>query len=185
MTSYVPVLKNGASGAILYTSLAPQSADGTFKANPTLASGDVKISLDGGSFANLTTLPAVTPASGKAVKITLSQAETNADNIVILFSDAAGAEWCDQLIQIATTAYQFDTLPNANADALLDRADAVESGLTVRGAWRLALSTTAGKLSGAGTGTETFRNAVADSKDRVTATVDSSGNRTAITYDAS
>ncbi len=76
-------------------------------------------------------------------------------------------------------------LPDVNADALLDSANAIETGLTIRGALRLALSTMAGKLSGAGTGTETFRNAVADSKDRVTATVDSSGNRTAITYDAS
>lgn len=41
-----------------------------------------------------------------------------------------------------------------------------------------------GKLSGAGTGTEVFRD-MADAKDRVTATVDASGNRTAITLDAS
>lgn len=71
----------------------------------------------------------------------------------------------------------------AAADALLDRADAIETGLTVRKLLRLLGSVMGGKLSGAGTGLEVFRNAVADSKDRVTATVDSSGNRNAITTD--
>lgn len=41
----------------------------------------------------------------------------------------------------------------------------------------------AGKVSGAGTGTETFRD-VNDTKNRVVSTVDGSGNRTAITLDA-
>jgi hypothetical protein len=72
---------------------------------------------------------------------------------------------------------------DAIAAALLDLANAVESGLTLRQALRLVASTTGAKLSGGGTGTEVFRNAVADSKDRVTATVDVDGNRTAITYD--
>jgi hypothetical protein len=69
------------------------------------------------------------------------------------------------------------------ADALLDRTDAVEVGLTPRQSWRLVTADAAGKLSGAATVTNTFRNAVADSKNRIVATVDSSGNRTAITYD--
>ena len=72
---------------------------------------------------------------------------------------------------------------DAIADALLDLAGAIEAGVTTRQAIRAMLAATAAKLSGAGTGTETFRNAVADSKDRIVATVDSSGNRTAITYD--
>lgn len=111
MTSYVPVVKNGASGAILYEALNPLTATGAFQANPTLAAGDVKISLDGGALANLGTLPVVTPAAGKGVKITLSQAETNADNIVIIFSDQTNpAEWCDKIIQIQTVARQIDDL---------------------------------------------------------------------------
>ncbi|MCK1670302.1 hypothetical protein [Bradyrhizobium sp. 150] len=77
------------------------------------------------------------------------------------------------------------TIPtaNQNADALLDRADAVEVGLSPRQAMRLAAAADAGKLSGAATTTNTIRNAVADSKNRIVATVDSDGNRTAITYD--
>jgi hypothetical protein len=80
---------------------------------------------------------------------------------------------------------QLDALPTAteNADALLDRANGIETGLTPRQSLRLVSSAVAAKLSGGGTATEIFRNAVADSKDRITATVDASGNRTAITYD--
>lgn len=74
---------------------------------------------------------------------------------------------------------------NSVADALLDRANAVETGLTVRQSLRLALAALAGKLSGGGTTTITIRNSVADSKDRIVATVDTNGNRTAITTDVS
>lgn len=65
---------------------------------------------------------------------------------------------------------------------LLDEED-VETGMTLRQALRLVVAATGGTVSGAGTTTITFRNALSDTKDRITATVDSSGNRTAITYD--
>ena len=68
-------------------------------------------------------------------------------------------------------------------NTFLDLASAIETGLTMRNALRLIASTTGGKIGDAGTTTNTFRNAVADTKNRVTATVDTSGNRTAITYD--
>jgi hypothetical protein len=72
---------------------------------------------------------------------------------------------------------------DAVAAALLDLVNAIETGITPRAALRLILAAQAGKVSGAGTGTETFRNAAADSKDRIVATVDGSGNRTALTLD--
>ena len=59
----------------------------------------------------------------------------------------------------------------------------VETGLTVRNALRLIAAATAGELSGAASTTITIRNAVANDKDRIVATVTSDGNRTAITYD--
>jgi hypothetical protein len=64
-------------------------------------------------------------------------------------------------------------------------ADAIESGVTPREALRLIAAATAGKVSGAAGTTIAIRNAVADSKDRIVATVDSAGNRSAITYDLS
>lgn len=70
----------------------------------------------------------------------------------------------------------------ANAAALMDLANGVETSITPRQALRLILAASAGKLSGAATTTVTIRN-VGDSKDRITATVDSSGNRSAVTVD--
>jgi hypothetical protein len=80
---------------------------------------------------------------------------------------------------------QLADLPTAseNATALLDLAAGVETGLTLRQALRLIAAAAAGKISGAATTTIVIRNAVADSKDRITATVDADGNRSAITVD--
>jgi hypothetical protein len=72
-----------------------------------------------------------------------------------------------------------------NADALLDRAGAIETGLTPRQTLRLVASLLGGKITGANTGVEVFRNAVADSKDRVTVTVDPHGNRSVVAADLS
>ena len=65
---------------------------------------------------------------------------------------------------------------------LLDQED-IETGMTLRQALRLVTAATAGKISGGGTATITIRNAVADGANRIVATVDTDGNRTAITYD--
>jgi len=70
----------------------------------------------------------------------------------------------------------------AAADAMLDRVDGVESGTTPRQAMRLMLSSLSGKLTGAGGSTIRVRD-INDTKDRITATVDDKGNRTAITVD--
>lgn len=73
---------------------------------------------------------------------------------------------------------------NEIADALLNRANAIETGLTPVQSLRLIAAVLAGKVSGGGTGTVTVRNAVADSKDRIVATTpDANGNRSAITVD--
>lgn len=77
-----------------------------------------------------------------------------------------------------------DALSTANvAAAILDAADGVEAGLTLRQALRIIAAATAGKVSGAATTTITFRNALVDDTDRIVATVDADGNRTAITLD--
>lgn len=108
MATYVPPKKNTAY--IFYVGLVDQSNTKLLKANPTLASGDAKVSIDGGSFANLATLPDANPASGRAIRIQLSTSEMNGDNIVVQLVDAAGAEWCDLLVNLQTTAQQIDDL---------------------------------------------------------------------------
>lgn len=102
-------------------SLPSQANSAIFHANPTLASGDVKISKDGGAFANLTNLPTVTPASGKRVEVSLTSTEMNADRITVIFSDQAGDEWSDVVAHIETTANAFDELPGEIADEVAAR----------------------------------------------------------------
>lgn len=79
---------------------------------------------------------------------------------------------------------QVQVIPNNSAGLI--NADiseqTVEGTRTVRGALRLILSALAGKLSGAATTTVTIRDAD-DTKNRITATVDADGNRTAVTLD--
>lgn len=59
-----------------------------------------------------------------------------------------------------------------------------ETGYTAQQLMRLMSAVLLGKVSGAGTGTETFRD-VSDTKDRVVSTVDNQGNRTNVSKDAS
>lgn len=78
---------------------------GLFKANPTLAAGDVTISKDEGAFANLATLPTVAPASGRQVQVELTGTEMNADKVTIIFHDQTNPpEWADYAITIVTSA---------------------------------------------------------------------------------
>lgn len=55
----------------------------------------------------------------------------------------------------------------------------IETGVSLEAALRIILSVLAGKVSGGGTGVETFRD-INDIKDRVVSTVDSSGNRISV-----
>jgi len=102
MANANPPKKNQAF--ITYITLYDANDNLSFKANPTLAAGDFKITIDGAAFANLTTLPTVTPAGGVAVKISLSATEMNADQILITWIDQATTEeWADGSLAINTT----------------------------------------------------------------------------------
>lgn len=62
-------------------------------------------------------------------------------------------------------------------------AQALEAGYTAEEMMRVMAAAMAGEVSGAGTTTITIRD-IADTKARITATVDGTGNRTAVTLDA-
>lgn len=136
---------------------------------------------------------------------TPSQAETNFDHVAFTFEGTGAITATVQvytsfpqtgdsfarigatgsgLTSLATQA-SVDDVPTAteNADALLDRSAGVETGLTPRQWLRLAASALFGKASGLGTTTAVYRD-FGDTKDRLTATVDENGNRTAVTRDA-
>lgn len=133
--------------------------------------------------------------SSRASQVSVDDLPTNAE-----LTTALGTADDAVLAQVALVKAQTDLIPaspaavgsamtltsgerDSIAAALLDLANAIETGVTLRGSQRLMLAALAGKLSGAAGTTVTFRNAVADSKDRIVATVDASGNRTAITAD--
>jgi tetrahydromethanopterin S-methyltransferase subunit F len=130
MASYLPCVKNNAAGYIFYVGLVSQASTLVFQANPTLAAGDVKIAIDDGAPANLGTLPSVDADFTKRVKVTLSQAETNGDNLTIIFSDAAGAEWCDLIINIHTATQTFDSTDTV-ADGVKAKTDLIGASVAL------------------------------------------------------
>lgn len=78
---------------------------------------------------------------------------------------------------------QLDALPTATEVATQVLASGDVDGYSLEETLKLCLAALAGKLSGAATTSIVIR-ASDDSKDRITATVDANGNRTAITLDA-
>jgi hypothetical protein len=97
----------------LYDAAVP----GALKANPTIASGDFKISKDNGALANLTNLPSVSPAGSVMLQLSLTSTEMNADRISIVGIDQAGAEWTDFHMALDT-----ESLTLTDVDARLPAA---------------------------------------------------------------
>lgn len=136
----------------------------------------------------LATASYTAPLDAAGTRTAVGLASANLDTQLTTIDDFLDTE-------IAAIKAKTDNLPaapaavsdiptaNTNADALLDRAAGIETGFTLRQTMRLMASVILGKLSGAGTATEVFRD-LPDTKDRVTATVDASGNRTVVTKDA-
>lgn len=89
-----------------YTFRAPivkaGSTDYALTADWTPAAGDVKVSKDGGAFANIATLPTFI-ASAAALNWTLSAAETEATEVVIQVIDSATKAVQDQFFRLQTT----------------------------------------------------------------------------------
>lgn len=93
-------------------------------------------------------------------------------------------------IREVSTGDGVSTEYKGKIDTILSRVSAfigdatLEGSLTYDSVFKLILAVLTGKVSGAGTGTEVFRD-VADSKPRVTVVVDSEGNRSSVTLDGS
>jgi len=83
---------------------------------------------------------------------------------------------------IATGAIDADALAADAVDEILD--EVVEGTLTLRQVARILLAVLAGESTGGGTSTITFRDN-ADTKARMSATIDANRNRTAVTLDGS
>jgi len=167
----------------------------------------ITASKNGGAFASIS--PTVSDLGNGWYNLALTTTHTNTLGDLALHITGATSDPSDFLCHIIATDYADATTfgltnldaavtsraaPGAamtltsgerdsTADAILDRSGAIEVGLTLRQCLRLTASALAGKISGAAGTTVTIRNAVADSKDRIVATVDASGNRSALTLD--
>src|SRR3990167_1669444 len=95
-------------------------------------------------------------------------------------ADAILADTGTDGVVVAAASKTGYRLSATGVDDVLD--EAVEGTRTLRQILRGYSAALLGKISGGGTATEVFRD-IDDSKDRITATVDEDGNRTAITID--
>ena len=96
-------------------SLVDAASLANFKANPTIASDDFKVSPDNAAFANLATLPVVQPTGSVVVKVNLSANEMDGNKVAVWVKDAVGAEWEEALV--------FLDVPIANQDSLSVQSD--------------------------------------------------------------
>ena len=87
----------------------------------------------------------------------------------------------DSVSLVGSVVANFTIVKNSSTKSVT----VVETGLTLLNALRVIAAAAAGKVSGAATATVVLRNAAADTKDRITATTDTSGNRSAVTLDLS
>jgi hypothetical protein len=145
---------------IFFMSLTDQTNTKIFKASPTLSVGDVKVSKDGGTLANLTVLPTVTPSGSKIIKVTISATEMQANNISLIFSDVTGSEWCDRTINVQPSKIgdSANTIVRGSVDDSIfaPTASAFEAGditeTTTNHYFRRRIIWTSGSLIGQATG---------------------------------
>lgn len=125
---------------------------GDFKANPTLAAGDFKVSTDGSTFANLATLPVVDPAGSTGVKVDLSASEMNGDKMLIQCIDAAGSEWSEAIFFIDIDEVNIEDVVRSATPAnelIVSAAGAADSDVQQLGGSATALTRLAALYEGA------------------------------------
>lgn len=167
---------------IFYVGLPSVADSNIFQANPTLAAGDVKVSIDGGALGNLGTLPDVDPNSSKVVKVLLAAAEMNGDNIQIIFSDAAGTEWKDVIVNIQTADRQVnDLVYSATPDLEAIIADSIPADGTRPSIRQALIQLTRFLMERAVVGTTMTVNKENGATASMTFTLDSATDPTAIT----
>lgn len=98
------------SAYAFYTALASQSNPAEFQVNPTIAAGDFQVSTDGGTLANLATLPFVSPVGSFLVRIDLSASEMAGAKVNVVGIDAAGDEWDQFFASVDVPVGSVDTL---------------------------------------------------------------------------
>ena len=165
--------QGGIATDLLFPMIKAGSQDFAASADWTPVAGDVKISKDGAAAVNTTNLPAAI-SSMNAWKLTLTSGEMGAKWIIVTIVDSATKAVEDQALLVLTKGDYIYGLDEWQMTQ--------ETGLTFRGALRLITSAILGNPPGGAPTPLTFK-APSDTKNRITATVDSNGNRTAMTVD--
>jgi hypothetical protein len=142
------------------------------------AGGVAIVGSDMGSVASVVADVGITQTGADKVWASAARTLTSFGSLV---ADVATAVWGAATRTLSAFAFAVDLSATA-VDNIWD--EAVDGTVTARESVRLANSANGGKLSGAATTSVKIRD-LADTKDRVTATVDASGNRTAVTRNLS
>ncbi len=145
---------DSAKGTLSYTVTVAGQVKGGGVQNRVKAAGPTRVGEDVGPFR---------VANGESVVMTLE-------------SDNAA----DTDVDVTVTPRRVLDADNS-ADVLLDQTDGIETDMTVRQAMRIMAAVLAGKVSGAGSGLETFKG-LDGSTTRVQVTTDAAGNRTNVSY---
>ena len=160
----------------------------------TISQADIRLSKNGGAFAQSNNIAGATHNENGYYDVPLNTTDTNTLGTFRVAVSKSGAlpVWQDFMVVPANVwdsmfggsvlNVNVATMSSGAVDSILD--DPVEGSYTMRQLLRLMASALFGKASGGGTATITFRD-LGDSKDRITATVTSNGNRTTVVLDAS
>ena len=160
----------------------------------TISQADIRLSKNGGDFVQSNSIAGATHDENGYYDVPLDATDTNTLGTlrVAVFESGALPVWQDYMVVPAnvwdsmfgssTLNVNVSTMSSAAVDAILD--DPVEGSYTMRQLLRLMAAALFGKASGGGTATITFRD-TGDSKDRITATVTSNGDRTTVVLDGS
>ncbi len=110
------LLKYGQPASIYVTVYQSAANPYTVESNPTIGVGDAQISVDGGSFTNLATLPDVYPAAHGQVRIRLSDSELQCRMATIFLIAKSPAVWLDKVVRIQTFGHDSASIPAIAAD---------------------------------------------------------------------
>jgi hypothetical protein len=166
----------------------------TAKTALSILQADIRLSKNGGAFTQSNNTTGATHNENGYYDVPLNVTDTNTLGTLRLAVSKSGAlpVWQDFMIVpanvwdsmfgSATLNVNVSTMSSGAVDSILD--DPVEGSFTMRQLLRLMAAALFGKASGGGTATITFRD-LGDSKNRITATVTSNGNRTDVVLDGS
>lgn len=150
---------------------------------PTVAGRTLDVSAGGEAGLDWANIGSPTTAQNlSATNIDVDQVVASVSGAVGSVTGAVGSVAAGGITaaSIATGAIDADALAADAVDEIWD--EVMEGSTSARQSLRLANSANGAKTAGMSTATGTIRD-LADSKDRVTATLDGSGNRTAVTLD--